>query len=204
MRAKERKLAELLGGAIEHRVAGTPEALSPMLEAFYLQKDAHMARIGAPNPYAQAAARDFLTQAGTPGPAGQPPAIEIHALVAATSGRVLATFGGAVDANRFSGMWTSFDPEPEIGRQSPGDLLLRHVIEWQARLGRRAFDLGVGEAHYKARVCDQTIELVNTVIPVTLLGRLYGLALLGTLQLKRRLKRSPRLWALAIRLRRAS
>jgi hypothetical protein len=33
-------------------------------------------------------------------------------------------FVGAVDARRFSGMLTSFDPDPALARFSPGDLLL--------------------------------------------------------------------------------
>ena len=133
---------------------------------------------------------------------GALPAIEIHALVVAATGRILATFGGAVDAKRFSGMWTSFDADPEIGRLSPGELLLAYLIPWQATLGRRTFDLGVGEAEYKARICDQTIELSRTVLPVGLRGQAYGAALRLGVRAKRTIKRSPRLLALALGLRR--
>ncbi|GLS42490.1 GNAT family N-acetyltransferase [Methylobacterium brachythecii] len=198
LRAKERKLVEALG-PIDYVQASTPESIAAILDAFYEQKRTRFAAMGIANPYADDDVRRFIVAATAPGVPH--PAIELHALIAKNDGRVLATFAGAVNDNRFSGMWTSFDPDPEIGRFSPGDLLLHHLIGQQTSAGRRAFDLGVGEARYKSSICDETIELVEVLIPVTASGHLFSLAADTASRLKRRIKRSPRLWQAVSRLR---
>lgn len=200
LRAKERKLVEFLG-PVEHRVAGTAEAAAEIQKAFYAQKAARFAGLGIADPYADGAVRRFIAAATAPDAAGCP-AIEVHALVASESGRILATFGGAVDGARFCGMWTSFDTDPELGRFSPGEILLHRLVGHQAAQGRRALDLGVGEAGYKAKTCDETIELVEQTVPVSPASHALVLASRVAVRLKHRIKRSPRLWAAAQNLRR--
>ncbi|MBL7589986.1 GNAT family N-acetyltransferase, partial [Escherichia coli] len=153
-----------------YRRAETADEAGRLLAAFFAQKSARFAGMGVSDPYADPAIRAFLTAAAT----GAEPAVELYALCLAESGRVLATFGGAVSERRFSGMMTAFDGDPEIARYSPGDLLLQHLVRDQTARGRQGFDLGVGEARYKASICDETIGLVETIIPVTLRGRIYG------------------------------
>ncbi|KQQ12078.1 acyl-CoA acyltransferase [Methylobacterium sp. Leaf123] len=200
LRAKERKLVEFLG-AVEHRVAETPEAAAEIQAAFYAQKAARFADLGVTDPYAEAEIRRFIAAATAPGGDGRA-AIEVHALVASESGRILATFGGAVDGARFCGMWTSFDTDSELGRFSPGEILLHRLVGHQAAQGRRALDLGVGEAGYKAKTCDETIELVEQTVPVSPASHALVLASRLAVRLKHRIKRSPRLWAAAQNLRR--
>ncbi|WP_336486964.1 GNAT family N-acetyltransferase [Methylobacterium nigriterrae] len=193
LRAKEKRLVESFG-PVAYRRAACPDEAAAFLAAFYLRKSARFASLGIADPYAGEPIRRFLAAAAAARETDGAPAIELYALVARDSGRIFATFGGAVNADRFSGMMTAFDPDPEVARSSPGDLLLQHLVRDQAARGRRAFDLGVGEARYKASICDETIELVDAVIPVTLRGRAYGAALRGRTRLKCRIKRSPRLW----------
>lgn len=194
LRAKERKLVELLG-PVEHRVATTPEGVSATLGAFYAQKAARMVAMGLPDPYSGSMIRTFLERATAIDSASTLPAVEVHALVATDSGRILATFGGAVDRDRFSGMWTSFDIDPALSRFSPGDILLHRLIGQQTAAGRRALDLGIGEARYKASVCDETIEMMMAMVPVNLRGHLFARGEVAYTQLKRRIKRSDRLHA---------
>ncbi|KST57442.1 acyl-CoA acyltransferase [Methylobacterium sp. GXS13] len=196
LRSKEKRLIEAKG-ALAYRRAETPEDAARYLTAFFDHKAVRFAGMGVPDPYAAEPIRRFLTAAAS----GADPAVEIHALCLAESGRVLATFGGAVSDQRFSGMMTAFDPDPEVARFSPGDLLLQHLVADQTARGRQGFDLGVGEARYKASICDETIGLVETIVPVSLRGRAYGLAQLGLTRTKRRIKRDPRLYAAAARLR---
>ncbi|WP_409564913.1 GNAT family N-acetyltransferase [Methylobacterium sp. J-026] len=197
LRSKEKRLVEAKG-PVAYRRAETQAESEQFLAAFYAQKAARFAGMGVADPYADPAIRAFLASAA----AGPDPALEIHALCLAESGRVLATFGGAVSARRYSGMMTAFDPDPEIARFSPGDLLLQHLVRDQAARGRLGFDLGVGEARYKASICDETIGLVEAIVPVTLAGRTYGAVRQGLTRAKRRIKRDPRLYAALQRLRR--
>ncbi|MFD0938236.1 GNAT family N-acetyltransferase, partial [Methylobacterium trifolii] len=188
LRSKEKRLVEA-HGPVDYRRAGTPDEVRTYLAAFYAQKTARFSAMGIADPYAGGPIRDFLDIGTT----GADPAVEVHALVLRESGRVLAVFGGAVDAVRYSGMMTSFDADPEVSRFSPGDLLLQYLIREQAERGRKGFDLGVGEARYKASVCDETIALVETVLPVSLHGHAHALVATGLTRAKRRIKRDPRL-----------
>lgn len=196
LRSKEKRLVEA-HGPLTYRRAETSEEAARLLAAFYAQKSARFAGMGVSDPYADPGIRAFLAAAS----AGPEPAVELHALCLSESGRVLATFGGAVSDGRFSGMMTAFDGDPEVARFSPGDLLLQHLVREQAARGRQGFDLGVGEARYKASICDETISLVETIIPVTLRGRAYAAVRRGLTRTKRRIKRDPRLYAVLKRLR---
>lgn len=201
LRSKEKKLAEAFG-PVAYRLAATPLEAAEFLTAFYQQKATRFAAMGVANPYADAAVRDYLSTGIGHNGTSEPPAIEVAALVATDTRRVFAVFAGAVDAIRYSGMATSFDQDPVVSRSSPGDILLHHLIKDQTARGRRAFDLGVGEARYKANICDETIELSEVTIPVTLRGHLFALKVVGLARLKRRVKRDPRLVRLVTKLRR--
>ncbi|MEH3148158.1 MAG: GNAT family N-acetyltransferase [Methylobacterium frigidaeris] len=204
-RKKQRqKLARLVAshGPVEHRRPADEAGLAAGLDAFLTQKSARFAQLGIPDPFRARAAREFLGALCRPGPDGASPAAELHVLVAPESGRIFATFMGAVDGRRFSGMLTSFDGDPEIARSSPGDLLLAALIRDQTARGRTVLDLGIGEARYKANVCDETIAIVDAVVPVTVPGHAYAWAAGRALRLKRRIKRDPRLVAALGRLRR--
>ena len=196
LRSKEKRLIEAKG-ALSYRRAETPEEAARFLAAFYAQKAARFAGMGVTDPYADPSVRAFLSAAAT----GSDPAVELYALCLAESGRVLATFGGAVSERRFSGMMTAFDADPEVSRFSPGDLLLQHLVHDQTKRGRQGFDLGVGEARYKASICDETIGLVETLVPVTPPGRAYATLRQGLTRAKRRIKRNPRLYAALQRVR---
>jgi CelD/BcsL family acetyltransferase involved in cellulose biosynthesis len=196
LRSKEKRLAEA-HGAVAYRSAGSSEEASRFLENFYAQKSARFAAMGVADPYADPAIRGFLSAVA----AGPDPAMELHALCLAESGRVLAVFGGAVSGQRFSGMMTAFDADPDIARFSPGDLLLQHLVREQTARGRRGFDLGVGEARYKASICDETINLVETIVPVSLAGHAYGSIRRTAIRTKRQIKRDPRLFEALQRLR---
>ncbi|MGV7033741.1 GNAT family N-acetyltransferase [Methylobacterium symbioticum] len=195
LRSKERRLVETVG-PLAYRCAETAEERARFLAAFHAQKAARFAAMGIGDPFADGAVRAFLDRAA----AGETPAIEVHALVAETTGRVLATFTGAVDAARFSGMTTSFEADPEVARSSPGDLLLQHLVRDQTARGRRSLDLGIGEARYKASVCDETIEIARPILAVTLRGHAYRAAAAALTRAKRRIKRDPRLAGLRARL----
>ncbi|MGU3538366.1 GNAT family N-acetyltransferase [Methylobacterium sp. A54F] len=196
LRTKEKRLAEAVG-PLAYRRAETREEAERILAGFYAHKAARFASLGVGDPYAGAPIRHFLAAAT----AGDAPAVELHALVVREDGRVLASFGGAVDGGRYSGMFTAFDGDPAIARFSPGDLLLHHLVAEQTARGRQALDLGVGEARYKASVCDETIALVDAILPVTLRGHAFGLAARLRTRLKRRVKGSRRLRGLVQRLR---
>ena len=105
LRQKDKKLRGR--GPVVHRVAGTSAEIAPILSAFLAQKRERFRATGIPHPFADGATQSFLHRACLAGLGEARPAIELHALT--MGGRVLATFGAAVDATRCCGMFTSFD-----------------------------------------------------------------------------------------------
>jgi CelD/BcsL family acetyltransferase involved in cellulose biosynthesis len=148
--------------------------------------------MGLPNPFEDNATQAFLRAAALAGLAEGRPAIELHALM--LGDRIVAAFGAAVDDILCCGMFTSFDADPAIARASPGELLMLEVIHFQCGQGRRAFDLGVGEARYKNSLCDEVEELVDVTLPITARGRIYVARADGLLRLKGLAKQTPWLW----------
>jgi CelD/BcsL family acetyltransferase involved in cellulose biosynthesis len=81
-------------------------------------------------------------------------------------------------------------------------LLLHHLIRHCCERGLTVFDLGAGEADYKSHICDGTDALFDLAVPVTAKGQAAAFVQDMAGQLKRRMKQSPRLWPLIVRLRR--
>lgn len=196
LRYKEKKLAET--GAVCHRIARSEAEVDAFLAAFYAHKAVRFRELGIPNLFQDAAVRAFLRGAALTGLERGEPALELHALTVGE--RIAAVFGAVADRQRASGMVISFDGDPALARYSPGDVLLRGVIEGQCRAGRQIFDLGVGEARYKG-ICDEVEELVDTVIPLTWRGRIVAGAAVALARAKRWTKRTPWAWRLATDLR---
>lgn len=181
LRQKEAKLQQV--AVIRyHRPAPGAEALA-ILDSFLALKAARFKDQGISDPFATEDVRAFLeavTRDGT---------LEFHALMVNDS--PAAIYAGVADAKRFSGVVTAFDPAPEISRASPGEILLVHMIRNLCARGFSTFDLGVGEAHYKSKICDQTEPLIDSCVPVSIKGRLAAFALSAGGQAKRWLKQSP-------------
>lgn len=183
---KRNRFAEF--GPSELIRAGSEAEIARVLDAFLAQKAARFAQMGLPDPFAAPAIRDFLRR-GAIGSPGCPPAIELYSLDLA--GRSVATYVGAVQGTRFSGMATSFDLSSEAARTSPGEILLVELIKRKCQAGITMFDLGVGEARYKTTICDDSDDLVDTFAPLTARGRAYAGYSQAKRALKRRIKASP-------------
>lgn len=181
LRQKEGKLAEI--GPVRYVKPAPGAEAQAMLSAFLALKAARFKDQGIDDPFAGADVQAFLeavTEDGT---------LEFHALMVGE--RPAAIYAGVADASRFCGVVTAFDAAPEIARSSPGDILLTYMVRDMCARGLETFDLGVGEAHYKSKICDQSEPLVDTLLPVTLAGRLAGTAFGWGGDLKRWLKQSP-------------
>jgi CelD/BcsL family acetyltransferase involved in cellulose biosynthesis len=191
LRTKERRLQRLAG--YRYLQATTAADVDRLLDAFFALKAAHMAEQGLANVFAEPSQESFLREACHQGLAAGKPLIEIHALEA--EGELLALFAGVSDGRRFSGMFNTYT-RSDNARQSPGLVLLTHMITALADRGLKSFDLGVGEARYKTFFCKEPEPLFDNFLPLTRLGWLA--AMLGRLGygMKRRVKQSRLLWKL--------
>lgn len=195
LRKKEARLAEM--GALTYRIAASADERGQILDRFFEQRLERFRAQGIASDFEDPAMRAFIARASLPSPNGA--AIELHALLCGT--RIVAVYGGGAHQGQWSGMFNSFDADPEIAKSSPGDLLLMRVIAGQCAAGRTRFDLGIGEARYKAALCDEAVPLFDQAFAVTARGTVFVALKALALKTKRAIKQNERLFALVKRLR---
>jgi CelD/BcsL family acetyltransferase involved in cellulose biosynthesis len=194
LRQKRRRLESL--GRVAYRAAASPREADAILATFFVQKAERFKEQHIPNPFI-GATQEFLHRAARAAGDGHV-ALDLHALT--LDSRIVAVFGATSDERSACGMFNSFARDPELLRTSVGHLLLVDVIGHYARTGRRHFDLGVGEAEYKATFCDSADPIVETILPVTMAGLAYAALASATLAVKRVIKRHPSVLAVLRRL----
>ena len=196
LRKKERKLAGW--GPIAHRVASNPLEVAAFLDVFFAQKLERFRRKGIESSFSSHGSRAFLERTALEGLETGTPTIELHALFAGE--RIVAIFGGGSHRGHFHAMFNSFDLDEEIGKTSPGDLLLKSLIEAKCNEGLQGFDLGIGEARYKTTWCKDPMPLFDSILPVTGFGHLYMLTESTRRHIKRWIKQSDWAWPLVQKL----
>jgi len=199
LRKKAKRLAAM--GPLAHRRAADPDQVERFLGAFAAQRRARMRALGIADAYDSAEAQAFLKRLALCGLAEGAPRLELHALL--VGDRIVAAFGALGAGDRLSGLFISYDSDPEIARSSPGELVVQAVVREAIARGFATFDLGVGEARYKDDACEAEEPLFDSAFAFTALGRLAALAFKLKQRAKRRVKRSPRLLALFTRRRAA-
>jgi CelD/BcsL family acetyltransferase involved in cellulose biosynthesis len=196
LRNKERKLQALPG--YRYVRAGSAADVDRFLDAFLAQKAERFAAQGVENVFAAPGIEAFLREVCRHGLAAGKPLIEMHTLD--THAGMLALFAGVNDGRRYSAMITSFTLS-EHARQSPGLVLLTHLVADCADRGLEYFDLGVGEAEFKTSLCDEVEVLFDCFLPLSPRGRLLAAGLAAKASAKRAIKRSPLLWGAAQKIR---
>lgn len=193
MRKKERNLAEI--APVSFSVARDPAEIARFTDTFLSYKAQRFAELGIANVFGVPGMREFIIDAAS----GPEPAIELCALK--VGDEIVALFGGCIANGRYSGMFNAMAPG-DVQHESPGELLLHHLIRHCCTRGLTIFDLGAGEAGYKSNICDGVDPLFDQSVAITWKGRLAarGFALLG--HLKRSAKQSSWLWPLLVKLRR--
>jgi CelD/BcsL family acetyltransferase involved in cellulose biosynthesis len=189
LRTKERKLQKLDG--YRYVRAATAAEVDRHLDAFFVQKAAHLTAHGLADVFAEPGVEAFLRAACHDDVAAGRPLIEIHALEGA--GEVLALFAGVADERRYSSMFNSYTLG-ENARHSPGLVLLTHMVANCADRRLSVFDLGVGEARYKRFFCKELLPLYDGYWPVTWRGRAAAGAARPVAALKRLIKSTPVMW----------
>jgi CelD/BcsL family acetyltransferase involved in cellulose biosynthesis len=175
----------------------SPAERARIRDVFLTQKAKRFAAMGVPDPFADPAVRAFIREGSEP--VNGTAALKLAALE--LNGQLVSTYVGCTTQTWFSGMATSFEPGEELAKISPGELLLLDLIRLHCRAGFAGFDLGVGEARYKSTICNETIELVDSVIGVSAQGRAFCLIERQARRLQRWIKRQPLAYRVANRLR---
>lgn len=188
-RYKRRKLGEL--GVLMAGWAPCQTSAEAALDQFFGWKAQQFLAMGTPDPFAARDVKDFLLEAVC----GPESAIRLFTL--ALAGRPVAVIGVARCGTHASGMFTAYDPSPDIARFSPGDIAMGELVVTLRQEGCTSFDLGIGEARYKNQFCPETLPIVDIAEGFTLRGQLAAAAWLALRGAKRVIKRNPRLFELA-------
>jgi len=187
LRKKEKRLAEM-GALTCFRAA--PEQADAILDVYFAQKQ---------RSYALGGEKEVLrTREFYGGLARQ--GLELHVL--ALDGRAIAMLATARNGGRLQGLFNTFAPDPEIAKSSPGDLLLMRVLRDACARGLDCFDLGLGEARYKAMFCGEREEMADVLFATGLAGAAAGLVFRGSLEAKAAIKNNPQVWRMIQTLRR--
>lgn len=181
-RFKNRKRALDRLGDYAFRTLAGGEAAHAALDVLVAQKRRRFAVIGVPDMFEEPGAAAFYH--GLVDRA----ALEIQVLE--VGGVIRATFASGIAGRRRSCFLNSM-ADDETQRMSAGVMALHHVFEESCGRGLDRLDLGVGDAVYKSAWTDRDVALVDTVMPVTPLGRLVAPLVEGAARLRRAAKSSP-------------
>jgi CelD/BcsL family acetyltransferase involved in cellulose biosynthesis len=197
LRKKERALARY--GAVRFWQVRTQAEAEQVLDAFFAQKAERMRELGVANAFDAQGMREFITAAATEHLGDGQPTIELYACTVGDT--IAATIAGLVSGNRFCGLFNSMSFN-ELAHESPGELMLVHLVRMCCERGLAVFDLGVGEAHYKRTFCDDVEPLFDSFLPLRPLGWTAAMALRAHTSAKRQIKQSALLWNAVARSRR--
>lgn len=194
---QERALQKI-GGYVFKR-AETTEECHKVLEAFAAQKASRFRIQGISNVFAEPGVMEFLHELVecSPEDDARPP---LELFYISVDGQIRATFAGGQAGGRFSGFFNSISTD-ELTRLGPGQLLLTRVLKELCDRRPLEFDLGVGEARYKAEWCDRTDMLFDTLYGQNFHGKVAASAKRLKLRIKRRIKQNEKMWAAATQVR---
>jgi CelD/BcsL family acetyltransferase involved in cellulose biosynthesis len=172
--------------------AQTEEEVDRLLNAFFEQKRVRFMQQGIQNPFEREDVKSFLTTLFMNGRLNHPRSASLNGI--SIDGNIIAVNGGVMCDNHFTALISSFDMNPLYTRYSPGQVLFLKVIELKVSQGLSYFDFGVGEASYKEIFSSHTISLRDSLIPMSMKGRIARKIMNRYYNTKRVIKRTPQLW----------
>jgi CelD/BcsL family acetyltransferase involved in cellulose biosynthesis len=193
-RRKEAKLARY--GALEFVVAQTASEIDEITATLFAQKAASYRRKGVKNHLRDPADADFI-RAFTHAFAESGQAVLTAMKV---RDEIIATQWGLLHGNHFYCLALSHD-QGRFARYSPGNVMLRRMLEWCCERQIAIFDFTYGDESFKNHWCEDRLPLHDSLLPMTPLGWMLVLKIRCAEAINEMVKRSSHLYAFADRLR---
>jgi CelD/BcsL family acetyltransferase involved in cellulose biosynthesis len=181
-----------------YHIASDDADITRLLDWFFRVKPQRMAEQKLPNVFAEPGVEEFIRTSCMTKLADGGRVIDIHALEC--DEEVTAIFAGVADGHRFSMMFTTYTMSRNA-KFSPGLILLRDVIDHLGSQNYRAFDIGIGWYDYKLLFCKDHEPIFDSVISLSMRGRLAAGAMSAVDRAKRLVKHNPALLDVARNLR---
>lgn len=186
-RKKERRLEKL--GTLFFRMATDTQDVQRILQEMMRQKSQGYHALGIPDIFADPGYRRFFAHMT----AHHVKDGFVHLSALMLNERMLATHWGLVHRGRFYCYLPTYARD-ELSRFSPGNSLLRRLMEWSIGQRLDVFDFTIGDEAYKYHWCDRELRMFDCLRANNVRGWLY----IAPLKLGRRAKR----WILRSPLRR--
>jgi CelD/BcsL family acetyltransferase involved in cellulose biosynthesis len=187
-----RRLTENFGPLVL-RHAQTKDEIEAYLEVFLDQRSKRFRQMGVKNIFARQSFKTFFRDAAMTGLTMDRPALRIHVLYAGDE--IVATSFGAYGASHYSQYINSTTDGP-AARYSLMGVMMSMLIDELRGEGIESLDMGLGDFDYKT---DWTASQPShdSIIAISPLGTIAAPVLGSAREAKRRVKQSPRLWAMA-------
>ena len=196
-RTKRKRLGDL--GEVRFVTARTPAEREATLDALMQQKSKALQRMGVPDLFARADFRAFYR-----GLVANPAAIDlVHVSQLEVGSTVAAVNLGLIFGGVYYHVLASYDADAETARFGPGAAHLHEFMAYAIDKGCHTFDFTIGDEPYKRDWSDAVHKLHDYRFAATPQGLVVSSVENAIASVKRRIKQSPVLWALAVKIRAA-
>jgi CelD/BcsL family acetyltransferase involved in cellulose biosynthesis len=193
-RTKRKKLSEF--GEIRFVTADGEGEVLNSLATLMEQKSRSFARMGVANLFAKPGHADFYRALATD-PTTQ---TLVHVSRLDVGATTAAANLGLVHRGRYYHLLASYS-DGEVSRFGPGAAHLHDLMHYAIDRGCTTFDFTIGDERYKRDWCDTELQLYDYVSPMTWRGIVAAAPKLAAQKLKRWIKQTPFLWAIATKVR---
>ena len=194
-RKKDRKLTGL--GEIKFFLPAAHAETHSILDTMFVQKTKQLAETGVHGVFGKGE-MDFIHRLASESINGKPMLLPFTLMC---NGETVAVILGA-QALDTCWLLISSMGFGKARKYSPGDYVLRHVIEHCCKEDYSRIDFSSGDATYKSQWAEETIQLYCTLRAKNLKGLFWVIAATCRLLLKRHIKQTPAVWELTIAARR--
>jgi CelD/BcsL family acetyltransferase involved in cellulose biosynthesis len=194
-RTKRKRLGDL--GEVRFATAGTPEDRLATLDVLFDQKSKALQRMGVPDLFSRPDFRAFYF-----GLVGDPVTKDfVHVSRLEVGSTIAAVNLGLIFGRVYYHVLASYDADAEAARFGPGAAHLHEFMAYAIDKGCLLFDFTIGDEGYKRDWSDGVHKLHDYRFAATPQGLVVSSAENAVAGLKRRIKQSPALWAMAVKLR---
>ena len=195
-RTKRKKLSEF--GEITFVNPTSEGEILSSLDTLMTQKARSFASMGVANLFAKPGHADFYRALATD--AATRPLVHVSRFD--VGGKTAAVNLGLIFRGRYYHLLASYS-DCDLSRFGPGAAHLCDLLHYAVDHGCKIFDFTIGDERYKRDWCDTELLLYDYIAPVSWRGTLVAMPRQAAQRLKRWIKQTPTLWAMATKAREA-
>ncbi|WP_158285716.1 GNAT family N-acetyltransferase [Pseudohoeflea suaedae] len=199
-RTSERRLEPV--GGYRHITADDDASARRLLGEFFRQKSLRLTEQGLPDVFAEPGIHDIFGRLASFSANDGAPVLALHAVEIEDDGvaKLIAIAGLTRKGAHITCQFGSVD-DRTVPDASAGELLFYLMIEQACATGAECFDFGVGDQRYKRSWCPVETPHFDVFLPLNNRGAMAGRAMAAIVGAKRFVKTSPRMRAIASRIR---